>query len=111
MEMERGAKMKAREPLPLKYGASFDDLVFLPHKDGDPLHLHALHRFPDGRKISVTRGGQNFGTEDAPYEMQDWDGEIRAPLTAHDVTDIIATATISNETMTAQESAKPVPLP
>lgn len=82
--------MIVRSPLQLAHGATFSDLIFRPHTDGDPGHTHALHVFPNGRLISITRGGQNFGTPRAPYEMQDWDGQIHAPLTSGEVTEIMA---------------------
>lgn len=76
------------EPLPLPRPASFADLVFRPHRDGDPTHTHALH-VGDIGIVSVTCGGQNFGEPGAPYEMQGPDGEIHAPLTAEGVTSIL----------------------
>lgn len=82
--------MKERlKPLPLPANPTFEDLVFRPHYDGDPTHTHALHQWPGGRTISITKGGSNFGTPEAPYEMMDSTGEIHAPLTPAEVTELL----------------------
>ncbi len=80
--------MKPLSELPLPSNPSFDDLVFRPHPDGKEGHVQALHKIGDG-KVSVTRGGWNFGEPEAPYEMMSPDGEIHAPLTQEDVTRLL----------------------
>jgi hypothetical protein len=77
------------DPLPLPAHPTFDDLVFRPHRDGLDGHTHALHKFSGERTVSVTCGGRNFGTPEAPYEMQAPDGEIHAPLTSQQVTNLL----------------------
>lgn len=81
--------MQILEPLPLPRNPRFEDLVFRPHRDGLPDHSHALHKFEDGRIVSITKGGRNMGEPGAPYEMQSPDGEIHAPLTSHDVAGLL----------------------
>lgn len=73
--------MKLIEPLSLPASPTFDDLLFRRHGDRLVGHLHALHILADGRRVSVTIGGRNDGTPEAPYEMMDADGETHAPLT------------------------------
>lgn len=80
--------MTPLQPLPLPERAAFSDLVFRPHPDGIGGHTQALHVIGKG-VISVTRGGQNFGTNEAPYEVMAPNGEIHAPLTAEMVTDLL----------------------
>jgi hypothetical protein len=78
------------EQLPLPPNPSFDDLIFTPHSDGRPGHLHALHQLDNRWWISVTRGGSNDGTPEAPYEMMVVpNGETHAPLTQSDVTALL----------------------
>lgn len=86
------AEMKQYDPLPLPENPTFEDLVFRRHNDGRVGHLHALHTTHDGKLISVTIGGLNDGTPEAPYEMMDAAGETHAPLTEDGVTEIMRAA-------------------
>lgn len=81
--------MKLIEPLPLPANPTFDDLLFRRHSDGLAGHLHALHTLTDGRLVSITIGGHNDGTPDAPYEMMDANSETHAPLTEDGVTALL----------------------
>ena len=69
--------------------AEFRDLVFRPHADKVLGHLHALHTYANGSTVSITRGGCNQGTADAPYEMMTPDGHVHAPLTTEGVTELL----------------------
>lgn len=84
--------MKQYDPLPLPENPTFDDLLFRRHNDGRVGHLHALHVTHDGKFISVTIGGLNDGTPEAPYEMMDDAGETHAPLTEDGVTELMRAA-------------------
>lgn len=78
------------EPLPLPKNPTFDDLLFRRHGDFIVGHLHALHTLEDGQLVSITIGGRNDGTQEAPYEMMTPDGETHAPLTENGVTALLA---------------------
>lgn len=86
--------MDRLEPLPLPERPTFSDLVFRPHPDGILGHTQALHAWPSEMGfVSITRGGCNYGTTEAPYEMMGPDGDIHAPLTEEGVTQVLASYT------------------
>lgn len=84
--------MQKLEPLPLPQDPTFEDLLFRRHSDKRVGHLHALHVTNDGKFVSVTIGGLNDGTPEAPYEMMTDDGETHAPLTEDGVTELLRAA-------------------
>lgn len=73
----------------------FKDLVFKPHSDGRPGHLHARCTLPDGRYLSVTRWNHPYHHSDAdrPYEVLLADDELREYQTAGDIDELLASVT------------------
>lgn len=70
----------------------FADLVFKPHRDGQPGHWHARCALPDGRTISVTRWNHHYHGSDAerPYEVLVGDEELLEYQTASDIEAMLA---------------------